>query len=359
MEQTEKLAETIMRRYPRAGLYPYKNWSYSQGFMLWGFILLYKTAGNAKYRDYVLEFCDSHVEESGTIPAFSGGDMDDMFNGSVLVWAHEQTGNKKYEKACHHIRAAFDDYPRTKEGGFWHSRKLPHQMWVDGVFMGQMFFSKYARHFSGADIRETINQLQIIYHYCNKNSTGLILHAYSDDRMAPWADPVTGLSPEVWSEGLGWYALMLPHALEAMDKNIVGYDSIVRQYRELAESLKAAQNKETGLWYQVVDKGENGDNWTDTSGSAMFQYSILRALQMGIVKGTEYEELVQRGHEGILTRIHENSDGLLDITGACDGLCVQKSYSDYVHYPRQINAKEAVAAVLWALEEYDNYVMTN
>jgi rhamnogalacturonyl hydrolase YesR len=32
-------------------------------------------------------------------------------------------------------------------------------------------------------------------------------------RSAGWADPATGLSPEVWSEGLGWYALILVECL--------------------------------------------------------------------------------------------------------------------------------------------------
>ena len=33
---------------------------------------------------------------------------------------------------------------------------------------------------------------------------------------------------------------------------------------------------------------------------------------------------------------------------ACDGVCVQHSYADYVNYPKSVNAKEAVGSVLWA-----------
>ena len=38
----------------------------------------------------------------------------------------------------------------------------------------------------------------------------------------------------------------------------------------------------------------------------------------------------------------------MNIYDACDGLCVQTCYENYVHYPRNVNCKEAVAAVLWA-----------
>jgi unsaturated rhamnogalacturonyl hydrolase len=36
-----------------------------------------------------------------------------------------------------------------------------------------------------------------------------LLHAYDESKKASWANPTTGLSPEVWSEGLGWYAVLI------------------------------------------------------------------------------------------------------------------------------------------------------
>lgn len=74
--------------------------------------------------------------------------MDDMMAGAVLVWMYEQNGEERYAKACHHIYHSFSDYPRTREGGFLHNRFVyPGEMWVDGVFMGQMFYARYGRAF--------------------------------------------------------------------------------------------------------------------------------------------------------------------------------------------------------------------
>jgi len=42
-----------------------------------------------------------------------------------------------------------------------------------------------------------------------------------------------------------------------------------------------------------------------------------------------------------------NDEGLVDIYGARDGLCVQAGYAEYVNFPKRINAKEAVASFLW------------
>ena len=62
----------------------------------------------------------------------------------------------------------------------------------------------------------------------------------------------------------------------------------------------------------------------------------------------ELDPVVKRGYEGILSKAVLNEDGLVDVYDACDGVCVQRSYADYVHYTKSVNAKEAVGSVLWA-----------
>ena len=47
----------------------------------------------------------------------------------------------------------------------------------------------------------------------------LSLHAWTTEpEKAVWADKTTGLSPEVWSEGMGWYTLVLPELLALLPK---------------------------------------------------------------------------------------------------------------------------------------------
>lgn len=349
-----KLAATLLKRYPQADGYPYKSWTYPQGFMLWGMIRLWEKTGNRIYYDYIMEYVNHHVDSQGNVTKFTGSSMDDMMTGSVLVWAFLQSGDQRLKKACWQIRDAFLDYPRNRDGGFWHGRDLTGEMWVDGVFMGQMFLSKYAAYIAdeteaGRCFDETALQLKSIYGHCQKEGTGLLYHAYSQDKNSSWADPVTGCSPEIWSEGLGWYALILAEVLEVFPKEHPDYENILRQYLELADSLVREQDEKLGLWYQVVDKKYEKDNWCDTSGSAMFLYSLERGIELGLLDREKYGECVAKGYRGILTRITEGSDGLLDVLSACEGLCVQDNYEIYVHYPRKVNAQEAVAACLWAL----------
>ena len=94
----ERLAETIMERYPRAEEYPYRPWSYPQGYLLIGMSKLWESTGDGRLYEYIREYCESRVSEDGEIKGFTGCSMDDMMAGAILVWMYEQTGEERYKK---------------------------------------------------------------------------------------------------------------------------------------------------------------------------------------------------------------------------------------------------------------------
>lgn len=340
-----------MKRYPRASSYPYKNWSYPQGFLLWGFIRLYEATGRQDFYDYVLDYCREQVSETGEIAEFEGDTLDDIMTASVVVWAYSVTKQEAYRKAAKTVRKAFDGYPRNPDGGFWHGKDRPGEMWVDGVFMGLMFLTRYGKYLDETDasFQETIHQLSVIFDRCQKDKTGLLYHAYSEGGKAPWAGKVTHCSPEVWSEGLGWYAMILVEALGLLPEDYPNRARIEEQLRLLCRDLVKVQGDVSGLWYQVVDKPGFPRNFYDTSGSAMFVYTLKKALDLKLIQGDCYEDAVSRGYAGILSKCVMGMDGHIHVQDACNGLCVQNNYDIYVDYTRTVDAQEAVAAVLLAL----------
>lgn len=344
------VAETIMKRYPDPDRFPYRSWSYSQGFMLWGMVKLWESTGDKRYSDYIMRYAEKHVGLDGSISGFTGESMDDMMPGLVILWAYQQTKQDRFKKACEKIRRQFDTYPRTSDGAFWHGKDLPHEFWVDGVFMGQIFLARYGSLIGDADycFNEAVRQLELIYRHCRKAGTGLLYHAWSEDKRAVWSDRRTGCSPEVWSEGLGWYSMILAEVLEVLPAEHEGRPLIVGQLVSLLRELKSLQDENTGLWWQVVDKGGLAGNWQDTSGSAMFVYAIRKAIELGLASRDEFEGVAEKGYKGIVSKAVISNGGLIDIVDACDGLCVQDSYLRYVNYEKAVNAKEAVAAFLWA-----------
>ncbi len=348
---SEAIGQTVMTRYPSALLIPFKAWCYPQGYFLSGIDKLWQSTGDRKYYDYIMAWAESVVDDDGNPIYFRGRSMDDMMAGAIVIWAYRQTGDERFRKAAEKIRKSYDDYPRTTDGVFWHGRGTVGQIWVDGVFMGQMFLTKYGKYISDSDycFDEAARQLIGMYDHLQKGDSGLLLHGWDEDKDARWADPSSGFAPEVWSEGLGWYALILVETLEIFPKNHPEYNTLVNITRKLMEGLRRTQDSKTGLWYQVVDKGSEPGNWHETSGSGMFVYAMQRAIELGIIPAKDYRQSVIDGYYGLLSKAKTSQlDGLIDLHDANDGLGIQKSYEAYVSRPRKTNGQEVISSFLWA-----------
>lgn len=347
---SEAMAATVMTRYPSALSIPFKPWCYPQGYFLCGLEKMWRASGERKYFDYMMSWAESAVRPDGSLVYFRGRSMDDMMAGSVLVWAYRETGDEKFRKAAEQIRRSYDDYPRTSDSIFWHGRGTVGQIWVDGVFMGQMFMTRYGKYIGDSRhcFDEAARQLIGMHRHLAKPN-GLLLHGWDEDKDARWADPATGHAPEVWSEGLGWYALMMVEALELFPKSHPKRAELVKITRELMAGLKAAQDPATGLWYQVVDKGSQPGNWHETSGSGMYVYAMQRAIDLGLIPAADYRDCVINGYYGLLSKAKLSPvDGLIDLYDANDGLGIQKNYDAYVSRPRKMNGQEVISSFLWA-----------
>lgn len=147
---------------------------------------------------------------------------------------------------------------------------------------------------------------------------------------------------------MGWYTLVVPELLALLPKTHPNYQQVLDIYLKMCKGLKEVQDKKTGGWFMVVDKGDNPLNFVDPSGTAMFVYSIQRGVELGFLKAKEYTPVAYRGYQSLFPFIQVNDRGLLDVIGACDGVVIKKNFVEYVTVPKILNAKEAVAGILWA-----------
>jgi len=354
-----------MARWPDFTKTYYKAWTYVNGYELAGFEQLWRAAGDRKYLDYAKRYLEQCVDENGNFlsvtnrkgqafrPPFDN--LDNMMPGSTLIWIYEETKDVRYKKAAETIRRALDNYPRNRDGGFWHRKDWPGQMWIDGIFMEGMFLLRYGKSIGDTAYcqDEVARQITVFAKRAQAGNSGLYLHAiyepgHTTNAPPRWADSQTGLSPEVWGEGLGWYALVVVQALADLPKNHPRRAEVEKIFHRLAVGLKKTQDGKTGRWFDIVDKGDRPNNWTDNSGSAMFTYALARGIELGLLDRAEFEPVVQCGYRGITANARINAQGLADIYSACDGVPVLSSYDRYVKYGKSVNAKEAVAGFLWA-----------
>ncbi|MFF4513278.1 glycoside hydrolase family 88/105 protein [Streptomyces mirabilis] len=320
------LIDSTMARYTPSTI---GGWSYPVGLYLYGQYLTYQRTHDARYLTYIKSYVDRFVSSDGSIGQ-SFNSLDSMQAGRLLTILHHETGQDRYRKAALKIRNRLNTYPRTSDGGFWHAdtSSRAHQLWSDGVYMVNPFLVEYGKEFGDATYAndEAAKQLYVYGNHLQVAS-GLLKHAYDESKTASWADPATGLAPEHWCRAVGWYAMAIVNVLDAIPVNHPRRPQLVGIFRRLAAGLEKYQDPATGRWFQVIDKGARGDNWTETSCSSMFTYALSRGAQQGYLD-PHYASVAQRGYQGVLARMSVGSDGRTNLTD----ISVGTNVGDYAYY---------------------------
>ena len=78
---------------------------------------------------------------------------------------------------------------------------------------------------------------------------------------------------------MAWYAMALIDMLDYLPESHTGYQELRTLLQKIAVGIRNTQDPATGLWYQVMDKGDYKGNWIETSGSGMFIYALARAFR--------------------------------------------------------------------------------
>jgi unsaturated rhamnogalacturonyl hydrolase len=341
------MVESTMKRYPTAK--DLGSWGYAKSLYLYGQYLVYKRTRDSRYLTYIKDWIDYHVDENGVVRSANAqgevrevkfDNLDSMLPGNLLLILYQETKEPKYKLAAERIRKRFDTYPRTSDGGFWHAtgKSREWQLWGDGVFMSMPFLVRYGNIFGDSKYAndEATKQLTVYASHLNDPKTGLMFHAYDESGQSTWADKDTKHSAEIWCRAMGWFGMTLIEVLELLPKNHPQRPKLIAQVNQLVKAWANFQDKKTGLWYQVVNKGDDPNNWLETSSSSMYTYVTAMAVERGYVNRS-YLNGAKKGYAGVLTKISLDADGQTNITDICEGTNV----ADLAYYfARKRNAND-------------------
>ena len=336
--------DTMMRRYTVEKLPPERHFHYHQGVFLSGMQKIYKVCGKEEYYNYIRDWVNYLIDENGNIDIFDKEMLDDIQPGILLFDLYERTKDNRYKIALSNMMEILRNWKKNEYGGFWHKEFHPNQMWLDSLYMAGPIQAEYGARFDQPGFIDTaVSQAFIMDEHMENKKNGLYYHAWDASKEIDWANKDTGLSDECWGRALGWYSVAVLDILEFMQSEDPRRERIKAIEAELLKSICKYQDKKTGMWYQVVDKGYRDDNWIETSCSCLFVCAIKRAVSMGIIP-LEYEQIAKRGFDGIIRSVHYDGQDLI-----IDKVCVGTSVCDYKKYiarPTCANDLHGVGAFL-------------
>jgi unsaturated rhamnogalacturonyl hydrolase len=326
MEKTwpERIAQSFLRMHPDSINYTNemksRRWNYEQGLILEAFYRMWQFSGDSVCLRYIKSNLDYYIQDDGIIRTYKYQEfqLDNVASGKAALRLYNLTKNNKYKIAADTLRRQLADQPRTKNGGFWHKKIYPYQMWLDGLYMAGPFYALYSNiNGDTAAFDDIANQFLLIAKHSYDKRTGLYFHGWDESRQQRWADPQTGCSPNLWGRSLGWFAMALVDILEYIPESHPKRTELLKILNSLAVNMLKQRDDKTKLWYQVVDKPNEKGNYLEASVSSMMAYTYAKGANCGYLP-LEFQTHAEETWNGMLEQLVSiDTSGIIHLNHVC------------------------------------------
>jgi unsaturated rhamnogalacturonyl hydrolase len=327
----------------------YNDWRYWNGVLNLAMFRLGDELKNPAYSefperqvafcfDYYRYFEKAHINESkwerpfGQM--FKTEELDDCgAMGASLIEVVRRDPQARYRAYIDSTaRYILERQIRLSDGTLVRSFPEKWTIWSDDLYMSISFLARMGelsgdrRYFDDA-AKQVLN----FHKYLFDQNKGMMRHC--------WYSDIQRQGVAFWGRGNGWAMLAQVELLDRLPEHFVLRDSLIVLLRRHIFGIAEYQSS-SGLWHQLIDKG---DSYLETSCTAMFTYSIARAVNKGYIP-SRYATIARRGWEGVRTRI--GSDG--QIAGVCTGTGVADDLVSYYTRPAPSNDVHGIGAVILA-----------
>ena len=338
------------------------RWTYDHGLVLKGIERVWDNTRDKQYLDFIQRSMDHFVNDDGSIRTYSLIDynIDNINPGRNLLFLYRVTNQEKYKKAAALLREQLKTHPRTSDGGFWHKKIYPSQMWLDGLYMGEPFYAEYAATFKeDAAFDDIAKQFILMEQHARDTKTGLLYHGWDESKKQRWSNPETGRSPNFWGRAMGWYAMALVDTLDYFPRNHAKRGELIAILNRLAQAVAKYQDPRSGLWYQVLDKGTEKGNYFESSAACMFVYALTKGARNGYL-ASKYLQVAEKGYRGILKEFVKtdangrlNLEGTVSVAGLGGNPYRDGSYEYYLSEKVVTNDPKGIGALILAATEIE------
>ena len=370
-----KVVRSEMKRNPEAsyidGQEGNLKWNYTTGLELKAFMDVYEISPRASLgrNDNILEYVeawyDAIIDSTGTIYKYkrTNYSTDHICPGRTLFQLYDITGKEKYRMAMDTLYRQIQEQPRTPEGGFWHKKIYPNQMWLDGLYMAQPFYAEYTKRYVDESLKEAnykdiALQFRTVYDHTYDPATGLLRHAWDSSHEMFWCDKTTGQSEHAWGRAMGWYAMALVDVAEILPEG-EPRSEIIDLLNKVMDSIMDYNEMSSFMWYQVLDCPGRSGNYLESTCSAMFVYTLLKGTRLGILKNFTADDASRFYTKMLQCFVRLDKDNIINLTQCCEvaGLGGKQNRSGtfeyYINEPVRSNDPKGIGPLIWAALEIE------
>lgn len=338
----------------------FTDWAYTNGVLYSAFIRASEVTGDSSFTKYVvknydfifdhLQYFQKQTEQFGP-KSYGYGKMIRMYSldhcgsiGSALIKTYLLHKDNRYRAWIDTV----DNYIsrkhyRNEDGALARHRPQPTSLWTDDFYMCIPFLAQMGKLTGNTKYYDdAVNQVIQLSKHLFIPAKGLFDHGWNAN---------TKYDPRIyWSRANGWAAMAMTELLEILPVNYKGRDEVIDILQRQVQALAECQDP-SGLWHNLLDKN---DTYLETSGTAMFVYSIARGINKGWISFT-YGPIALTGWNALFRNI--TSDG--KVKNACIGSTFTNDITYYYNRPLAEGATFGNAPVVLAGAELISLLTNN
>jgi len=223
---------------------------------------------------------------------------------------------------------------RLPDSTLWRPKQMGGTIWADDLYMSCPFLVRWYEYtgdkkYIDDAAHQIVNMAKRL-----QDTDGVWYHGYFVNRHER--------SPYKWGRSNGWAMVATVEVLSALpesDPYRAKLLDILRRHINGIEKLQA----DDGMWHQVLDHPEL---WEETSCTAMFAYSIARAVNRGWIDASNIK-VARKAFEGICQ--HITPKGV--VNGTCQGTGIGTTLEFYKDRKRPSDDMHGPGAVMLAGSE--------
>ena len=192
---------------------------------------------------------------------------------------------------------------RFPDGTLARNRPQNSTLWLDDLFMAVPALAQMGK-FSGDNkyFDDAANQVLQYQKRMFNGQKNVYMHG--------WVQTMSDHPEFYWARANGWAVMALVELLDVLPENHKNYPELLKLLQIHIKGLASYQDG-TGFWHQLLDKS---DSYLETSATAIYAYSMARAINRGWINPMAYGPKVLLARNAVASKVN--------IQGQVEGVCV-------------------------------------